>query len=72
MDFWENLSEQLNQMDGAVKTGEQWKKCWTDLRYQMRKQAKAPDEAENKSTRSCMTPPQKLKLFEYIEKNEDL
>lgn len=77
-EYWETLADLLNKMNGAIKTGELWKKCWNDQKYLMRKAArkevkiKEPDDDGDKGTRSNLTTAQKLKMFEYVEKNEDL
>lgn len=76
-DFWENLADLLNQMNGAVKSGLQWKRCWNDQKYFMRKSSrqdgtKAPDEEVIEGTRSFVTMSQKSKMLEYLEMNEDL
>ncbi|XP_055912751.1 uncharacterized protein LOC129946547 isoform X2 [Eupeodes corollae] len=46
---WESLSAQLNAQGPNVKTVEQWKKCWTDIKSSVKKQASEQRAFMNKT-----------------------
>lgn len=65
---------------GATKSGDEWKKCWTDQKYLMKKSSRLEetkteqlkDNHQSNRPRYHVTPLQKLKLFDFFETNKEL
>ncbi|XP_055842626.1 uncharacterized protein LOC129909577 [Episyrphus balteatus] len=62
---WESLCNRLNSQGAIVKTVDQWKKCWTDIKSGVKKQASAYKSFLNQTGGGSITDgPRQLNDFE--------